>query len=218
MQEPLPERRPLKTRNAGWAIALAAWLARRGLAPNAISVLSVVFAAGACACFALSASAGTVPRSALLVGAAACVQLRLICNLLDGMVAIEGGLGTATGALYNEAPDRLADALILVGAGWAARPLPSAVDLGWACAVLAVMTAYIRALGQALGGPGSFIGPMAKPQRMATITVAAVVAAGAAAWGRSAEVLWGALVVVALGTALTCVRRLGAIARHLQQR
>jgi phosphatidylglycerophosphate synthase len=31
--------------------------------------------------------------------------------VLDGMVAIEGGKSTATGALFNEMPDRLSDAL-----------------------------------------------------------------------------------------------------------
>ena len=36
------------------------------------------------------------------VVAAACVQLGLLRNLLDGMVAIEGGKSTATGASFNE--------------------------------------------------------------------------------------------------------------------
>ena len=53
------------------------------------------------------------------VATAACVQLRLLCNLLDGMVAIEGGKSTPTGALFNEIPDRLADALFLVPLGYA---------------------------------------------------------------------------------------------------
>ena len=55
-----------------------------------------------------------------LIATAACVQLRLVCNLLDGMVAIEGGKSTATGALFNEIPDRLADPLFLVPLGYAA--------------------------------------------------------------------------------------------------
>jgi phosphatidylglycerophosphate synthase len=45
------------------------------------------------------------------VATAACIQLRLLCNLLDCMVAIEGGKSAPTGALFNEMPDRFADPL-----------------------------------------------------------------------------------------------------------
>ena len=48
-----------------------------------------------------------------------CVQLRLLCNLLDGMVAVEGGRSSPVGALYNEVPDRVADSLLLVALGYA---------------------------------------------------------------------------------------------------
>ena len=38
----------------------------------------------------------------LLVVAAGMIQLRLVCNLLDGMVAVEGGMKTKSGELYND--------------------------------------------------------------------------------------------------------------------
>ncbi|MBA2482700.1 MAG: CDP-alcohol phosphatidyltransferase family protein [Planctomycetes bacterium] len=218
MADPVVQRRPLKTRSARWAVAVAAWLARSGASPNGISLMSILAAAGACACFVLSAEVdATGMRCALFVGAAVCIQLRLLCNMLDGMVAIEGGRRTATGDLYNEIPDRIADALVLVGAGFAARNLWHAVDIAWGCAALAILTAYLRALGQTHGAQALFLGPMAKPQRMAAITLAALGAAVAVWWSRSDIVLWAALVVVAIGTAVTCVRRTRAIARHLQR-
>jgi phosphatidylglycerophosphate synthase len=102
------------------------------------------------------------------VAAAVCVQLRLLCNLLDGMVAIEGGKSTASGALFNEIPDRLADALFLVPLGYASGYL----WLGWLAALLAVLTAYIRVLGGALGQPQNFGGILPKQRRMAVLTVA----------------------------------------------
>jgi hypothetical protein len=48
-----------------------------------------------------------------------------LCNLLDGMLAIEerswvpasAGTVNQIGQIYNELPDRLADIVILVGAG-----------------------------------------------------------------------------------------------------
>src|SRR5687767_919083 len=74
-------RRPLKTRDHNWAIRAAQWLAGAGVSPNAISLASVAFA---------SAAAGALLAHGWLA-AALFIQLRLLCNLLDGMVAVEGG-------------------------------------------------------------------------------------------------------------------------------
>src|SRR5690606_1988240 len=120
MNEHIDDRRPLKTRSAAWARQLAAGLARSSITPNHISVLSIAFAA----------AGATVllywPSPLALLACALCIQLRLLCNLLDGMVAIEGGKSTATGVLFNEFPDRVADSLFLVLAGDRACRLP-----GW---------------------------------------------------------------------------------------
>jgi len=70
------------------------------------------------------------------------------------MVAIEGGKSTATGALFNEIPDRIADPLLLVPLGYAA----GYPWLGWLMALLAVLTAYVRVLGGGLGQPQDFGG------------------------------------------------------------
>jgi phosphatidylglycerophosphate synthase len=199
-------RRPLKSRSTGWARSLAAALARTAVTPNQISVASVVFAAAGAA--ALLAP-GAAPWALLVC--AACVQLRLLCNLLDGMVAVEGGKGSAVGGLYNEIPDRLADALLLVAAGYAA----GVAWLGWCCALLAVTTAYLRALGGALGLPQDFRGPMAKQQRMAVLTVACVLGAAEALLWHSHYALSAALWVIAVGALITCVARTRALAHAL---
>ena len=124
--------------------------------------------------FALAGAVALVRASPMmLLVAAVCVQLRLLCNLLDGMVAIEGGKQSAVGALYNEFPDRIADSLLLVALGYAA----GVPWLGWLAALLAALTAYVRATGGALGFAQDFRGPMAKPQRMAVLTIACVVGA-----------------------------------------
>ena len=197
-------RRPIAVRGSGWAQRVAAVLARSRLTPNQISVLSVLFAlAGAWALLALPGAAG-----ALLCALA--ILLRLLCNLFDGMVAVEGGKGTATGALYNELPDRLADSLFLVALGYAiATPW-----LGWLAALLAALTAYIRALGGALGQAQDFRGPMAKPHRMWLLGVALVLAALLPAWRQ--PILLATAVIIAGGSALTCVTRIRAIAARLK--
>ena len=88
--------------------------------------------------------------------AAGLVQLRLLCNLIDGMVAIESGKGSPLGELYNEIPDRLSDAATLVGLGFAAGSVPW---LGFLAAILAVFVAYVRAAVKIAGGAAGLLGP-----------------------------------------------------------
>ena len=88
--------------------------------------------------------------------------LRLLCNLFDGMVAVEGGKQSAIGSLYNEFPDHVADSLLIVGLGYAIGQS----DLGWFAALAAALTAYVRVFGGSLGLTQSFMGPMAKQHRM----------------------------------------------------
>lgn len=44
------------------------------------------------------------------------IQARLICNLLDGMVAQESGVKSSLGKIMNEVPDRYSDIILLLGA------------------------------------------------------------------------------------------------------
>lgn len=220
MSDPAPSRRPLTSRSAPWAIRLAARLAKAGVPPNAISLASIAFAA--VTAVALLAHAGAAPgaRAAWLLLAAATIQLRLVCNLLDGMVAIEGERKGKAGEVYNDAPDRLADSLALVAAGYAVAPaLAWGRELGWLAALLAVATAYVRLLGGAAGLAQDFSGPMAKPHRMAVMTAACLAEALTPAVGLApGRVLAAALVVVAAGSAITIARRLARIVRALEAR
>jgi len=205
---PLPSRRPIASRSAGWAIRLSAALARSAVTPNQISAVSVLFAAAGGALIVL------VPNPAGWLLGALAVQLRLVCNLLDGMVAVEGGKTSKLGALYNEFPDRLADTLFLVPAGYAAG-LPW---LGWAAALLAALTAYVRVFGGSLGLPQDFSGIMAKQRRMAALTLALV--AQSLEWLVSPST-WSlaiGLAVIAAGSAVTCVTRTLAMAGELERR
>jgi phosphatidylglycerophosphate synthase len=197
-------RRPIKARGNAVIRRIAAALARSPLTPNAISVLSIVFAGVAAAALLW------LPWWGAWLCAAG-IQLRLLCNLFDGMVAVEGGKSTPAGALYNEVPDRIADSVLLVALGHAAG-LPWA---GWAAALLAALTAYIRTLGGALGQPQDFRGPMAKPHRMALMTLACVLAPLELLLYGTRYALLAAVLAIAAGSLLTCGTRLRAIARRL---
>src|SRR5713101_6872074 len=100
-------RRPLKTRQRAWAQALARMLTRAGVAPNAISMASLVFAVAAGLCLAWTSRAEGLARAMFFLAAAACIQIRLLCNMLDGLVAVEGGKRTVFGEIFNDMPDRL---------------------------------------------------------------------------------------------------------------
>ena len=210
-------RRPIPARSASWATLAAHRLQRAGVRPNQVSVLGVVFAAVAAICLILAGRSEDEARIALFVVAAAAMPLRLLCNMLDGMLAVEGGLKTPTGEIYNELPDRLADLLILAGAGYAIGDVAWGPELGCAAATTALLTAYVRTLGAAAGASHHFVGPMAKPRRMHVLIAACLLSAVETAVGwPERRVLAVALMVIIVGGLATIVRRLRAIADDLE--
>jgi phosphatidylglycerophosphate synthase len=211
-------RRVLATRSAAWAIALARSLGRIGVRPTGVSVAGIVFAMLAATAFMFVPQYTGARAAGLLVLASAGIQLRLLCNLLDGMLAVEEGFKSKTGELYNDLPDRVADVLILVGAGYASPTIAGSVVLGWSAATLALMTAYVRLLGGSLGITQYFIGPMAKQHRMFALTLAALAAAGETSVGRTPRALFLGLAVIVAGTLVTVVRRTLRIAADMNAR
>lgn len=230
-----PERRPIASRETAWARAISTSLARAGCTPNGISVAGMLAGVAAGIFFACTRFPGYELICFLL--AAFCVQLRLAANMFDGMVAIETGQRSPVGELYNEVPDRISDIGTLVGAGYAIGGMP---ELGLWAAIMAVLTAYVRAQGKAAGAPNDFCGPMAKQHRMAVITLSAVVAAVMAvmpvnffihdtylklsvpwlpAWEVSSDagVMSLALAVIIVGCCFTVLRRLYRMAACLRK-
>lgn len=201
-------RRPLTSRSTAWAQFLSRVVMRAGVTPDAISMLSVVFAIVGAAVLL----SGGKPWNLLIC--AACVQLRLLCNLLDGMVAIEGGRKSKLGVLYNEVPDRIADSLFLVALGYSCG-FPW---IGWLAALAAAVTAYIRVLGGTFGLAQDFRGPFAKPHRMAAMTVGLLMAFGEHFWTGGQLALLTAAAMIAFGSIVTCWTRIAAIARQLEAR
>lgn len=211
-------RRPIKARQTNWATACSRWLQKKGATPNGISLCSILFAAlaGLTLFFALTHSLPLI-RAILLIISALMIQGRLICNLLDGMVAVEGGMKSPVGAVYNELPDRIADTLIIIGVGYGLSSyFPVAITLGWVGAFFAVMTAYVRVLGGSCGLEQRFTGPMAKQHRMALLTIVTLIAA-------FIPINWGiwlffiSLWIIILGSALTTIFRTRRILRDLAQ-
>lgn len=211
------DRRPIAARKLVASRVVAAWLARRGVSANAISIAGLVCgiaAGGVLAATAVLDSSGQ--RAAWLVGAMF-IQLRLAANMLDGMVAIESRTASALGEVFNEIPDRITDVAILVGAGYAVGGNPIA---GYWAGGIALFVSYIRAFGKAAGLPNQFAGPMAKPQRMFTVTVVALYAglvpeSWQPAWPGFGGLMALALALIVAGGILTSFRRLARITEAL---
>lgn len=212
------ERRPLATRQKPAARSLAHRLSQAGLSPNAISVIGLVFGILAgCLLFA-TPHASSVLRRILLLLAAGAVQLRLLCNLLDGMVAVETATASPVGELFNEIPDRISDAATLIGVGYAVGGNPV---LGYVAACVALFVAYVRAMGKVAGARQEFCGPMAKQHRMFVVTLGCVYCGLAPQswqprWGGSFGVMSAVLVLIILGGVVTAIRRLYRISRALK--
>jgi len=214
-----PERRPLASRDRAASKLIAGWLARLGASPNSISLAGMIAGILAGVAFALT----VLPefRIFAFLGAALFIQLRLLANMLDGMVAIATGKTSPVGELYNEIPDRVSDAAICIGAGFAAGSVPA---LGYLAACVAIFVAYVRAEGKVAGAHQEYCGPMAKPHRMFALTVAAIYCGLAPeAWQPTlrepmeAGLMAMALALIIVGGLVTAVRRLVRIARALRR-
>jgi phosphatidylglycerophosphate synthase len=211
-------RREVRARGSQFAKAIAAFLARSGIRPNTISFMSIFFAACCSVCLIMSSRTGVAGTVALLIASAALIQLRLLCNLFDGMVAIEGGLRTKSGEVFNDFPDRISDPLIIVSAAYAAPHMPYSLELGWLAGLLAVLTAYARLLGASSGANQYFSGPMAKQHRMAVMTVALLAAAALVKTQYHEKTIYAALTIIAAGCLITFFRRIRQSVMELESK
>src|SRR5437016_6722519 len=220
MREPATQamdRRPIATRNRKWAQATTTWLAARNVSPNTISI------AGMCACIVAGIALGVTSIAdyrILWLIAALGAQLRLTANMLDGMVALASGRTSRVGELYNEVPDRISDAAVFIGAGFA---WGGNIALGYIATILAIFTAYVRAAGKIAGAPNEFCGPMAKQHRMLVVTLICLYAG---ITPRSWQMITFnespiglvtlGLAVIIVGCVITVIRRVGRIAHALK--
>lgn len=209
-------RRPLKVRDLRIAQNIAQRLSQQNITPNQISIASVFFAALSAFCLLLFGSINHEGNWWLLLIAAFFIQIRLLCNLFDGMVAVEGGKSTKSGELFNDIPDRIADPLILVSAGYAINVVSWGAEIGWSAGLFAVMTAYVRTLSSSIGAPVNFQGPMAKQHRMALLTIACILTAiETTIWNTDFTLLF-TLLLIAAGSIITSIGRARTAYQYLE--
>lgn len=201
----LINRRDVKSRNTGWAQMTAKMIANAGISPNMISTLSMLFSFGSLWSFYYSTE-----NKYFLILAVIFIQLRLLCNLFDGMVAVEFNKKSIIGELYNEVPDRISDFFIIIGAGIYSQKFNYAMDLAWGNIFLATLTAYLRTFGASITKIHFFLGPMAKQHRMFLISASSIISIFV-----ESAVYWSLIAMLILLT-VTNIRRLKAISNMLK--
>ena len=189
----------------GWLIAvhrMAHPLARRGVAPDAITTFALWPVAGSLVCAAVGG------RWALL--GALLVTVSGVIDGLDGAVAVMTSRGSRWGYLLDSLVDRLADlgyvaALVVLGA-W---PL-----LGVAVGGAVLLHEYARARGSHAGA--GEVGAVTVGERPTRVIACGIgLAAAGAVPGKAPEAAGIALVVLAALTAVGFVQLLVALRRAL---
>ena len=183
---------------------------RCGIHPDTVSYSSIVASALAGLCFWRASDAPIL----LLIAPFLC-YVRLWLNMLDGMVALASHQASPRGEILNDLPDRISDVIIFAGVAHGGLVSPFAAY--WA-AILALLTAYVGTLGQAVGVQREFSGVMSKPWRMVALHLGAWATwlTGTGGYSLTAVPLlqWTCFAIVA-GCVQTIVVRLYRILRAL---
>ena len=171
-----------------------------------ISVVGMLAAIAAGVAFYSTSNTLDPMQRILWFGGGLLCQLRLFCSLFDGLVATARNIAPAKGEIYNEIPDRISDTVVLIGLGYS---VGGDIALGYVAALTTIFVAYVGAMATSISTPNDFCGPMAKPQRMAVVTVLALyLAFSPEAWRLPWSEVQMVLLVVIIGGLLTAVRRL----------
>ena len=168
-----PNRRPIKMRSAGWAQALA-----RVCSPELIQIMFRCSASPALGRIWVTSLRSAWPRISLATDRRSRVHSTAVAGEHAGRSYCGGrrtpneSWGSSTTRFRIGSPTcffwRRRAMRLITELGWA---------LGWSASVLAVGTAYIRAMGARRGAAQDFCGPVAKQQRMFLLTVGCVLAA-----------------------------------------
>jgi phosphatidylglycerophosphate synthase len=181
-------------------------LVARRVHPDVLTALAVGAAALGGAALALAAEApGLLLAVPLLAG------VRLVLNLLDGMVARRTGQARPIGEVWNELGDRAADVFFIGGLAFHPAVEPR---IALAAVVAAVLASYAGVATKAAGGTRQYGGILSKPGRMIVLAVAAPLAF-VTADGRWLAV---AAALILVGALVTLAQRIAAARRELADR
>ena len=122
----------------------AAWLVRRGVHPDAVTIVGTV---------ASTASALLLIPTGHLFAAALVVAAFALLDVLDGAMARARGVTSPFGGVLDSVGDRLVDGAVFAGITWWAfgQDRPLLAGLALACLITGQLISYIKARAEAAG-------------------------------------------------------------------
>ena len=181
----------LRARLNGTLTRIAALIARTGATPNTLTLLGFLGMAGA----------GVLCASGSFFLAGVTVAASCVFDALDGALARVTGTTSAFGAFFDSFLDRYAEAAVYAGilVYYVGAGTPWGVGAAFTAAIGSLMVSYSRARAEGLG-VACRAGLFARPERLAVIIA-----------GLATGFILPALVLLAVGTNATAVRRLIAV-------
>lgn len=141
-------------------------MSRTAITPDAMSVISLVFAISAGMLYAVSGE-----RTTLVLAAGALVLLNGIADAMDGELARSSGTAGKRGDFLDHVIDRYADVFIICGIFFGAY-----VDwrIGVAAVVGTLLTSYLGVQAQAVGVGRYYGGILGRADRLVIIMLASI--------------------------------------------
>jgi CDP-diacylglycerol--glycerol-3-phosphate 3-phosphatidyltransferase len=182
----------------------ARWLLRRGVTPDAVTVVGTVGA--------VAGAVVLVPTGHLFAGTLV-VWFFVVMDMLDGAMARQRGISSPLGGVLDSVCDRISDGALFAAISWWAgendRPLLSALALF--CLVAGQVVSYVKARAEAAGLRADG-GLLERTERL----VIGLVGLGLTGLGVP-YALDVALWLLAVGSLVTVAQRLVAVTRSARE-
>jgi len=188
---------------------LANILSRAGVTPDATSVLSLIFAAGAGVLYTISCGVRT-----LALAAGVLVLLNGIADAMDGEIARIAGTAGIRGDFLDHVIDRYADVFIICGIFFGEY-----IDwrIGVAAIVGTLLTSYLGTQAQAVGLGRHYGGILGRADRLVLIMLASLMYFLYPYEIYGASSLGWSIVLIAVASNLTTLQRFVHIWKELSE-
>jgi len=188
---------------------LANLLSRAGVTPDATSVLSLIFAAGAGVLYAISCGDRTIALAAGVL-----VLLNGIADAMDGEIARIAGTAGIRGDFLDHVIDRYADVFIICGIFFGEY-----IDwrIGVAAIVGTLLTSYLGTQAQAVGLGRHYGGILGRADRLVLIMLASLLYFLYPYEIYGASSLGWSIVLIAVASNLTTLQRFVHIWKELSE-
>ncbi|MFB3765837.1 MAG: CDP-alcohol phosphatidyltransferase family protein [Methanotrichaceae archaeon] len=200
----------LRDKSKAVAEPFAATALKAGIAPNQLSVLSLIFAIASAVLYYLSSFSSS--GNLLLFIAALMVFLNALTDLVDGALARMTGSANFKGDFLDHIVDRYADIFILSGivfAGYAPWPV------GFLAISGVLLTSYIGTQAQAINFGRYYGGMMGRADRLVAIIITTFANAIYIDKIEGLPLLGWMVAVIMLSSHITALQRFGYIWKRL---